>query len=349
MKHTLIKLMIAFVAVMALTGKPIEASPVSASQKRAMQTTLNHADANAIVVAGKNANNPTVLANHAQVKRVGKLRPTQLFPIASFQKSVTGLAIQQLINQHQLKLHQRLHRFFPKLPHSRQITVADLLTHKSGLVDVHQIAQRPIQTQKQNINFTEHNFRVVGRPGKWRYANINYGLLAMIVSKVSLANYQDYVREHIIEPNHIHGMVFFNQLKSARDLAPSAAPLGVGRRQNPWYYLQLEMSVEFGAGQLLGTPLSYWQFLQKAVLNDHHVVAKYRQASKQPATRHYYAGFYFQGKQIHANGAFRGYSCTVFANLRTHQAVMIFTNNLNLMKCRSLGNQLNQELMKGQH
>lgn len=321
------------------TAMTANAAQPSNAQSSKIRATLNRHHANAVVLAGNSPQNPAIYyGQHGP--RAFYLNAHQLFPIASFQKSITGVAVQQLINQHQLSLHRKVRHYLPGLRDTRHIRIDQLMTHTSGLVDVRQIAQKPIKSQKQNVNFLEHNYRRISKPGTWHYANINYGLLAMIVSKVSLENYQEYVKEHILQPNHIHGMFFFNQVqtpRAMRHIAPS--PSSVARRDNPWRFLQLEMSAEFGAGQLLATPASYWQFIQKAILGDDQVVSAYRHRSKAKHA-HYYAGFYLTPNQVHANGAFKGYACTVFANLKNHRTIMIFTNNLGLRQCRQVAQQI---------
>lgn len=335
----IIKAAVAGIALLIGPVATVYAAQPTSRQAAKIRTTLHDNHANAVVLAGNSASHPAVFRSR-HGRKAFALNAHQLFPIASFQKSVTGVAVQQLINQHQLKLHNKVRHYIPGLRYTRHVTVEELMTHTSGLVDVRQIAQKPIKTQKQNVNFVEHNYRRISRPGQWHYANINYGLLAMIVSKVSLEDYQAYVKEHILRPNNIRGMLFFNQVqtvKRMRHVAPS--PTSVARRDNPWRFLQLEMSAEFGAGQLLATPTSYWQFIQKAILGDHKVAKAYRQRSHQRHA-HYYAGFYLATNQLHANGAFKGYACTVFVNLKNHRAIMIFTNNLGLRQCRHVAQRL---------
>lgn len=331
---------ILIVSTIILSGSTTaHAAQPSSQQSTKIQATLDQNHANAVVLVGDSANNPQVfIANHG--RHAFALNAHQFFPIASFQKSVTGVAVQQLINEHQLKLHQKIHHYFPGMRQTRHITIQELMTHTSGLVDVRQIANKPIKTQKQNVEFIEHNYRRISKPGQWHYANINYGLLAVIVSRGSLENYQEYIKEHILAPNHIRGMLFFNQVNTVKKMRRIAlSPTSIVRRDNPWRFLQLEMSAEFGAGQLLATPTSYWQFVQKAILGDHHILKVYRDQSRRPRA-HYYAGFYLSPNELHANGAFKGYACTVFVNLKNRRTIMIFTNNLGLSRCRQVAQRL---------
>jgi CubicO group peptidase (beta-lactamase class C family) len=56
------------------------------------------------------------------------------FRIASLSKTFTAASISMLIERGTLHLDDSLARFFPQFPNGNQITVEQLLTHKSGLV-----------------------------------------------------------------------------------------------------------------------------------------------------------------------------------------------------------------------
>lgn len=231
-------------------------------------------------------------------------------------------------------------KYLPQVQNSQQITIRNLLTHTSGLADRSQIAERPLRSQKASMKFTEQNYQVINQPGQWHYANVNYGLLAIIVSKVSHQSYQTYVKKHIFKPNHITGMKFFNQLSSAKQISPSLTDQKFKldpQESDPWRYLQREMSAEYGAGQILATPTSYWQFINKVILNQNGILKQYQQISFSNSDNPYYGGFYLHPNELHANGSYDGYACTIFANAKKKQTIILFSNNITLKQCRNLG------------
>lgn len=90
------------------------------------------------------------------------------------------------------------------------------MMHTSGLADVNRIAPQPITSEKANWQFTMHNYQVRSQPGQWHYANVNYGLLAMVVAKASHQSYQRYVQKHIFNYYNLPNLKFFTQASSSR-------------------------------------------------------------------------------------------------------------------------------------
>lgn len=317
------------------------AAQITQQQRQQIQSALQKQDANAIVLVGSTNKKREVVVNQAS-SGAGKVQPistSRLFPIASFQKAITGIAIQQLIGQHRISLNTKLSKYFPQIQNSQQITIRNLLTHTSGLADAKQIAPKPLMTVKANEQFTEHNYTVMQQPGNWHYANVNYGILAMVVSKVSGESYYTYVKKQVFKPERLTGMKFFNQVSSNRKVTPplTSTDFKYDRHEtNAWRYLKREMSAEYGAGQVLATPNSYWQFMQIILQND-QLVKKYQSIKFSQSATPYYGGFYIHLHELHANGSYDGYACTVFINTKTKKAITLFSNNINLKQCRSLG------------
>ncbi len=61
--------------------------------------------------------------------------PNTLYRIGSITKTFTATLIFQLIDEKKLTLNTKLAKYFPQMPNAEQITIAHLLSHKSGLAD----------------------------------------------------------------------------------------------------------------------------------------------------------------------------------------------------------------------
>lgn len=329
------------IALLCPSTAHTQSQQVTRHQRQAIQSALKRQDANAIVMVGSTHQRRQIITNRASngAGKVKAVDPNHQFPIASFQKSITGLAIQQLIDQHKLSLNTKLSKYLPEIHNSQQITIQNLLTHTSGLADVKQIAPQPLVTTKANENFTKHNYKVIHQPGNWHYANVNYGILAMVISKVSGYSYYTYVQKRIFKPFRLTGMHFFRDVENDHQLTPSLtdADFKFDRHETkPWRYLKRQMSAEYGAGQVLATPNSYWQFIQIFLQND-RILKEYQSIKFAPSATPYYGGFYLHPNELHANGSYDGYACTVFVNTKTEKAIMLFSNNITLKQCRNLG------------
>lgn len=134
-------------------------------------------------------------------------RADSVFQLASAAKPFTSTAILQLRDRGRLSLDDPVVRHLPGFPYPK-ITIRHLLWHTSGLPDLELfeplIAAKPdhvvtgsdlvpaLAAWSQPLRF---------EPGaQFRYSNINYQLLALIVERVSGKRFGDYVRDSIFRP-----------------------------------------------------------------------------------------------------------------------------------------------------
>ncbi len=131
------------------------------------------------------------------------------FNIASLGKMFTAVAIAQLAERgvidYQAKVSTYLGDDWLNRETAKKITVADLLSHRSGLSEF-------LNDQRTRQNSREY-YRELGdmkkfmqdkktefTPGsRFLYSNSNYHLLGAIIEHVSLENYFDYIRRHIYQ------------------------------------------------------------------------------------------------------------------------------------------------------
>lgn len=133
--------------------------------------------------------------------------PSTKFRMASHSKVFTATAIMQLRDQGKLRLDdpvvQHLSWFTPKPvdPDDPPITIADLLTHSSGLA------------REAGPHWTTDDFpdaaalkaavqtRVIYSPEeRWKYSNLALGIAGQIVEKISGESYKTYLQKHIFAP-----------------------------------------------------------------------------------------------------------------------------------------------------
>ena len=106
------------------------------------------------------------------------------FLLGSVSKSFTALSIMQLVEQGKIDLNEKLSDYLPNAKDGNKITVLQLLNHTSGL------------GEHQNLG----NFKIVGKQGVHKYANVNYSILGKVIECVSGQSYEDYVEENIFKP-----------------------------------------------------------------------------------------------------------------------------------------------------
>lgn len=134
------------------------------------------------------------------------ITPEHLFCIGSITKQFTAMAILMLEEQGKLSINDPIHKYLPDYPHSdKRITIENLLTHTSGMVDVFEVNQW-YEFWNKDLNPQEFvdifkNEPLLSEPGTtYHYSNFGYAILGLIIEKLSGKTYTDFVSENIFKP-----------------------------------------------------------------------------------------------------------------------------------------------------
>lgn len=133
-------------------------------------------------------------------KKTG-IEVTSVFSTGSLTKQFTAAAIMKLEMLGKLGTDDRLIRYFPELPvDKKDITIRQLLTHTSGLPlafsndDFEEISREDYQKKALNA-------KLQFQPGEnFRYSNVGYVLLAMLIEDLSGLNYEAFLQENLFGP-----------------------------------------------------------------------------------------------------------------------------------------------------
>jgi CubicO group peptidase (beta-lactamase class C family) len=127
--------------------------------------------------------------------------PQTVSTIGSITKQFTGAAILALSDDGRLRVSDAITKYFPDVPPDKQsITLHQLLTHSSGIVDLEGIGDfDPIgrdefvrRAMQQALAFP---------PGEgYEYSNAGYSLLGAIIEEITGASYETFVRERFFLP-----------------------------------------------------------------------------------------------------------------------------------------------------
>ncbi|NRF37633.1 serine hydrolase [Pedobacter foliorum] len=148
----------------------------------------------------------------ANLKDQKKNTDASAFQIGSVSKTFTAVAILQLKEKGKFKLEDPLVKYFPEFPY-REVTIQQLLSHTSGIPDKEELFLSAIENDPDRL-FTNKDvipaMKVSGIPlafspgSSWRYCNMGYALLAMLVEKSSKQTFSDYLDTHIFRPAKMH-------------------------------------------------------------------------------------------------------------------------------------------------
>ena len=127
--------------------------------------------------------------------------PDAPFFIASLSKSLTAIAVMQLVEQGSLRLDEPVSTYLPELGNNAdEVSIRRLLHHRSGLSTYNgrdPIAGGDGESLESNVARLGPHLE---RDAAYRYSNANYDALALIVQRVSGVSFSDYMRRNVFEP-----------------------------------------------------------------------------------------------------------------------------------------------------
>lgn len=140
--------------------------------------------------------------------RSGRLaRADTVYHLFSGTKLFTAVAVLQLAERGRLDLDDRVGRFLPELEPApaRDITLAQLLSHRSGLADtlrgflaVSWPGDEP-PTSRQAL--ARYRIRLTRAPGtRVEYRNVNYAILGEVITRVTGLEYREHVAQAVLAP-----------------------------------------------------------------------------------------------------------------------------------------------------
>jgi len=156
----------------------------------------------------------------ASLEEARAATPTTNYRLASVTKEFTAMATLLVAQDGGLSLDDSISRFFPELPPKlHAITVRNLLTHTSGLLDYEDFVPdtQTVQVHDSDVlRLLIIHDSVLFQPGeRWQYSNSGYSMLALIVQKQSGKRFADFLAERIFRPLGMTRTVAFEEGISA--------------------------------------------------------------------------------------------------------------------------------------
>ncbi|MBS1682109.1 MAG: beta-lactamase family protein [Bacteroidetes bacterium] len=134
-------------------------------------------------------------------------RPEMIFRLGSITKQFTSVAILQLVEQGKISLKDSIQKFIKDFPSKKKtITIENLLSHTSGIVDYTQLdipdpfIRRKDFNPKEIVDLFKNELLEFQPDTKFKYSNSNYFLLGYILEIVEGKKYQEIIEERISKP-----------------------------------------------------------------------------------------------------------------------------------------------------
>ncbi|CAL2083611.1 D-alanyl-D-alanine carboxypeptidase [Tenacibaculum sp. 190524A05c] len=175
--------------------------------------------------------------------------------IGSISKTYTATIILQLIDEGKISFNRKLGEFFPGIVNAKEITIKDLLLHRSGL---HNVTNDPSfevwiaepRSRKEMIARIK-KFKPVFKPNKMtEYSNTNYVLLSYIAEKIEDKSFEEILERRIFKRLNLKRTSFNDTLNLANNEAMDYFP-----ENGDWSPItyQTNLTGTMGAGGIIST------------------------------------------------------------------------------------------------
>ncbi len=169
------------------------------------------------------------------------------FLLGSVSKSFTALCVMQLVEDGKIDLNAPISKYLSKSNINDKITIRQLLNHTSGL------------GEHQNLE----NYKIVGKQGVHKYANVNYSLLGKIIETVSGLKYEDYISQNIFEPLSMAKSAATYEGAKANGLIDGFENwFGINTKTNPKFSKSDDAWITTSAGRLSSSTADLGKYLQ---------------------------------------------------------------------------------------
>jgi CubicO group peptidase (beta-lactamase class C family) len=176
------------------------------------------------------------------------------YRIGSISKTFTAVIIMQLIDEDKLTLDTKLSGFFPEIPNAGEITIENLLRHRSGLYNFTNAEDyvswmEKTKSRDELIQLFIDNGTVFNPNEKAEYSNTNYVLLSLIAEKIDHKNFSDIIKKRISKPLKLKNTYYGGKINPENNEALSYTKL------KGWTLAtETDMSIPMGAGSIVSTP-----------------------------------------------------------------------------------------------
>lgn len=188
--------------------------------------------------------------------------PATKYRIGSITKMFTSVLILKAMEEGKIDLDQKIDRFFPEIENASDITISQLMNHRSG---IHSFTSNPDYLTWNTQNKSRKGLYDIIREGgsdfepdsKADYSNSNYVLLTWILEDVYMQSYSSLLARYITVPLSLTN-TYVGQ-KTNIDSHESYSYKFVGNWEKE---TETDMSIPLGAGAMVSTTEDLTKFIE---------------------------------------------------------------------------------------
>lgn len=176
------------------------------------------------------------------------------YRIGSISKMFTTVLVFQLIEEGKLKLETTLDKYFPQIPNASQITIGNMLNHRSGIHSFTDDAE--YRTYMTSPKTSDELVAIIAKsPAEFKpdekaaYSNSNFVLLGYIVERIEGKPYKEVLKERITSRINLQ-----NTYLGGKTSLENGECYSYNFANNWIKQPETDMSIPGGAGAIVSTP-----------------------------------------------------------------------------------------------
>ena len=264
------------------------------------------------------------------------VKPETVFQSGSVGKQFTAMAVMMLVEDGKIKLDDAITNYLTDAPAAwKQVTIRELLSHTAGFGDYpKQFNFRKDYTEADELRIVE-GIPLAFTPGtKWRYSNLGYVTLGILIHKVTGGFYGDFLRKRIFGPL---GMTS-TRIISEADIIPNRAAgyrlLKEQLKNQEWVSPTVNTTAD-GSLYFSILDLAKWdaalyteKLIKRSSFEQMWTVS--RLTNGQPNSGHYGFAWFIQAKRGHRvldhGGAWQGFETHISRYIDDKLTVVVLSN-----------------------
>ncbi|WP_336691347.1 MULTISPECIES: serine hydrolase domain-containing protein [unclassified Chryseobacterium] len=198
----------------------------------------------------------------ADVEKNQKANVNTQYRIGSISKTFTAVLIMKAFEEKKISLDQKLSEFYPEIPNAENISIENLLQHRTGIHNLTSEAEfwqyntKP-QTESSLISIIK-KYKSDFEPGsKHEYSNSNYILLGFILEKIYKKPYAVLLKDKITKPLKLTLTEVGGKIDPSKDQAKAYQYIDGKYVASS----ETDMSIPIGAGNIISTPRDLLTFI----------------------------------------------------------------------------------------
>ncbi len=198
----------------------------------------------------------------ADTEKKTKMDENTKFRIGSISKMFTAALVMKAVENNKVLLTSNLASFYPTIPNADKISIAQLLSHRSGIhnftddEDYTSWSYAP-KTEVEMIELISKGKSEFEPDSKSDYSNSNYILLTVILQNIYKKSYAELLRDQIVKPLALKNTYFGGKIKADKNEATSYSFKGKWEKA-----IETDMSIPLGAGAIVSTPNDLSRFIE---------------------------------------------------------------------------------------